>query len=639
MSSRPTVISVFAGKDFRMLARCARGNVAIMFGIAIIPLFAAVGAMLDYTRIAHQRTDLQVALDTAALVGVQHVSESDAAVREAAERYVAANYSHLGPVDLDVTVSEDRTRVTVKGTTSYDTVLMRVVGIDNVAVGALAEAVSGYESLEVAIALDLTGSMRMHMAGLREGAAALVDSLMSSTAAGDQLRIALVPYVTAVNIGNDPAHLAWMDTRGLARYHGENFENVRIGDFRCDPPPPPAPPVAANPPPAANPPAANPNPPRPQPNPPAPPPAPPSSPDLGQADVPHSTVLASFLARAADMALGALVTPAQAQSGGWPYGAMTEATPVDCNRETPSPVNHFDLFNAMNVDWAGCVEARPYPYDITDEPPSAARPDTLFVPYFWPDEVDHNGTVRNDYLRDDLTMPSWVKRRDEVRQAWLWKYDGAAVVPGVMKGATPSADMVAASGPNAACPDPIVPLTNRRDVLQDAIADMRSYAGSGTNLVEGMAWAWRTVSPGEPFEAEPYDPRRHKKIIVMMTDGMNEVVPQTDNHGHPNWNRSDYGAVGYASRQRLGSNEPGGITSELDRRFAELCRNVKDQDIEIYTVMFDPGGARLPASLETMFRHCASSADSNFFKATSHAELVSSFRNIAARILSIRLSR
>ena len=58
------------------------------------------------------------------------------------------------------------------------------------------------------------------------------------------------------------------------------------------------------------------------------------------------------------------------------------------NGKTYSGTNRFELFDKMNVDWGGCVESRPYPYDVTEAAPTSANPDTLYVPYFAPDEPD-----------------------------------------------------------------------------------------------------------------------------------------------------------------------------------------------------------------------------------------------------------
>ena len=48
-------------------------------------------------------------------------------------------------------------------------------------------------------------------------------------------------------------------------------------------------------------------------------------------------------------------------------------------------ITRFALFNAMRgTSWKGCVEVRPEPHDVTDSAPAGG--DSLFVPYFAPDE-------------------------------------------------------------------------------------------------------------------------------------------------------------------------------------------------------------------------------------------------------------
>jgi hypothetical protein len=63
-------------------------------------------------------------------------------------------------------------------------------------------------------------------------------------------------------------------------------------------------------------------------------------------------------------------------------------------------VDRFALYDALtNVDWDGCVESRPYPYDTDDTPPTAGVPDTFFVPTFAPDNPDSGG-FSNNYISD-----------------------------------------------------------------------------------------------------------------------------------------------------------------------------------------------------------------------------------------------
>jgi hypothetical protein len=351
---------------------------------------------------------------------------------------------------------------------------------------------------------------------------------------------------------------------------------------------------------------------------------------------PGSQDPASAIAKAASAGFSWILdqlSPATAEAsvaGPWPYGELTEDTPMDCNRMAPAPINHFHLFNGMGVRWKGCVEARPSTLDVTDERPTIGRPDSFFVPYFWPDESDNpNHEVRNNYLPDTLTIPSWVKHRnsDSLRQGWFWKY---------APGSTPNIDDTSflMRGPNAACPDPLVPLTTNRSRLLSTADNLRPYAASGTNIAEGLVWTWRMISPRFVDEAAPFD-KRNKKYVILMTDGFNDVVPQ-DRAG---WNKSDYGAIGYAAYRRLGTDNRDQITERLDQRVATICRNVKNDDIQIFTVLFDPMGYTDSSQVEALLRDCATSTARHVFKASSAEELIGAFRMIGTEISSVRLSR
>ncbi|MGY6567369.1 MAG: VWA domain-containing protein [Salinarimonas sp.] len=325
-------------------------------------------------------------------------------------------------------------------------------------------------------------------------------------------------------------------------------------------------------------------------------------------------------------------TEAQA-AGSWPYGTLTNSTPADCDRRVPRP-NHFDLFDAMNVPWKGCVESRPFPLDLSEDAPTPANPDSYFVPYFWPDERDGNSTIRNDYLPDYAGgRPSWVRSHGnaDLRRSWIWKYNS-----GVTPNTSPIIDlpyMVANRGPNLACPDPIVPLTGNRGTLLSAADNLMSYGASGTNIATGLVWAWRMLSPNFVPEARPYAPG-HRKIVILMTDGFNDFVPQNNS-----WNRSDYSGTGYVERQRFGTRNRNQIMNILDQRTAEVCERIKGRDIELYTVLFDPQGYTDASNVEQLLRECATTPNRHVFRADSQQELVNAFRSIGNQINALRISR
>ena len=51
------------------------------------------------------------------------------------------------------------------------------------------------------------------------------------------------------------------------------------------------------------------------------------------------------------------------------------------------------------ASWQGCVEARPYPYNVNDTPRVLDGPATLFVPMFAPDETDNARQLEPRRLR------------------------------------------------------------------------------------------------------------------------------------------------------------------------------------------------------------------------------------------------
>ncbi|MCF6303242.1 MAG: pilus assembly protein, partial [Devosiaceae bacterium] len=69
---------------------------------------------------------------------------------------------------------------------------------------------------------------------------------------------------------------------------------------------------------------------------------------------------------------------------------------------------------------------------------------------------------------------------------------------------------------------PMTELTHTRADLRTAITAMR--ARDNTYIPTGLMWGWRLLSPQTPFTAEPYNDE-NKKVIVLMTDGMNTISP------------------------------------------------------------------------------------------------------------------
>ena len=123
------------------------------------------------------------------------------------------------------------------------------------------------------------------------------------------------------------------------------------------------------------------------------------------------------------------------------------------------PSNRFALYDRItNVSWPGCVETRSYPMDVNDTAPSVGNPETLFVPYFAPDEPD-SGSYWNNYLSDATGSSD-----KSVRQKNVAKY-----APGSFAQASALGSSYG-RGPAFLCnSQPIMALTNNKTAVKAAI--------------------------------------------------------------------------------------------------------------------------------------------------------------------------
>lgn len=287
--------------------------------------------------------------------------------------------------------------------------------------------------------------------------------------------------------------------------------------------------------------------------------------------------------------------------------------------------NRLALFTKMGVAWGGCVESRPAPYDVEDSPASQGTPDSLFVPYFAPDESDKDSNTANDYLDDysDILSQYFVTG-DRKRQGQTAKYGTPWKVSRSDRGRAGYL-----YGPNAGCElQPITPLATSKATVTAAIASM-SVIGD-TNVALGLAWGWHVLSPTGPLvRGAPYTDTTTRKFAVVMTDGQNTSAYR------PNSNESVYSGIGYIWANRLGttSSDIAIRTRAIDERLALLCSNMKGAGIQIFTVRVE-----VAEGTSDLLRNCASNP-SMFYDVSDSGNLTATFRAIGAQISELRISR
>ncbi|MEX0853719.1 MAG: pilus assembly protein [Bauldia sp.] len=509
----------------RSLWRCRSGNVAMMFALAIIPLFGVVGAAVDYTRISRAQLRLADALDAALLsVGSQpEMTDKQAFAAVDAWMHAHLDTGWTGAWQL-ASLTQDGGKLTAVATTVVDMTLARLLGVDQVPVRVLSEAIRSLGKLELAMVLDNTGSMKgTKIATLKTAAGELVDSLAKTTKKPEDLRIALVPFSQTVNVGPGYEKASWLDAAGDSASAKSLF--------------------------------------------------------LGQT------------------------------------------------------VNRLDLFKAVGAAWGGCVETLAMPYEIEAAAPDPAKPDTLYVPYFAPDEPGNkvSGGYNNSYLKDsplkavkDALAAQGLPADQpdfQLLQGDVQKYTG-----------TPSSGTTGAFGyqygPNSGCEiAPLLRLSTNTTAVQQAINAM--IANGNTDIPIGLTWGWNVLAPSGPFgDGVAYGDDEWTKVVVLMTDGNNEN--QVGNLE----DQSYYSGIGYIWQGRIGatSADKATRTKLRDGRLGEICAKMKAEGVVIYTVRVEVKNGSSDVLLK-----CATEPE-NFYDVDDVGDLVAVFADIGGKIQKLRLA-
>ena len=272
----------------------------------------------------------------------------------------------------------------------------------------------------------------------------------------------------------------------------------------------------------------------------------------------------------------------------------------------------FQVWATMSgQSWGGCLEARPNGYEELDTAPTTGTPDTLWVPFFQPDEPDSSAYsgYNHSYLTDG------VNSTQDTRLKRYQKYAGQNN-----------------AGPNTGCSMlKIQPLTNSSATLKTAINNMIATGNTDVNL--GVGWGWRTLSPTAPYtEGSPYGDPYWNKAMVVLTDGTN-TEPTTNT-----FHQSDYTAFNYLVRNNLlgagVTHNTANAEAELDRRTALVCENAKASGIRVYTILLMENSNRAV----NLMQDCATSPDL-YFNSPSAAELQGVFNAIATDLSNLRVSR
>lgn len=164
---------------------------------------------------------------------------------------------------------------------------------------------------------------------------------------------------------------------------------------------------------------------------------------------------------------------------------------------------------------------------------------------------------------------------------------------------------------NVTCPGKLMPLSTDQGALDAMINNLN--ASGYTYIPAGLVWAWRLLTPTEPFAEgvtfETLASERGAKALILMTDGENTRAP-------------DYPTHESADQQ---------LANDLTK---ELCVNIKNQNIIVYTIAFDV----TDIEIKDILQGCATTP-SHYFDAASANDLIDAFSSIAMSLRRISLSK
>lgn len=524
------------GRTLRNWAEDSSGSVAVMFAMVFSALLLVTAVAIDFARGTSELSREQFALDTAALAATDKMGlpNEEAAIAETAHAFFEANAKRTNSRLTEIKTNPGEG--TISGTSGglIHNMLMKIFGTETTHVSAHTRVAKSTSRVEVVLVLDNSADLAgQPLTDLKNAAKNLVGLLFQSASVSDDIRIGIVPFSGAVNVGPGYRGQPWIDNSGLAPTHYEN---------------------------------------------------------------------------------------------------MQEQVP------------RFTLFDRMGKSWAGCVEVRPSPYDVTDAPPTAGNPATLFVPLFAPDEPDDinaaGDTYTNNYLPDagGTCTPQNAECKAYSRRGNCtnWSTPPIPVMQAqrqTCKYSNTSLDTASygplRKGPNMLCDSaPLTRLTGRRSELVSAIDAMQ--ASGRANIGEGVMWGWRVLSPEAPFaDGAAYQTRGVRKIMIVLARGANWA------EGLRNVNDSTYTAWGYGVENRLSpqSHTSTSLTNSMNEMTRAACRSVTDKGVEVYSIGFGQSDAHT----RSMLQYCASNPHMNF-DPKDFNELMAVFEGISKMSLQLRIA-
>lgn len=186
---------------FKRFTANTKGTIAVTYALSLVPILAAAGAAIDFSRYSSMQTQMQAALDAGTLAAAAAKNKTSAQrIQIGKDAYVmnmakgfASNYTST----ITFTVNDIAVKATAAAT--LPTTILAVAGINTFDVIISADVnIPEIKKAEIALVLDYSGSMgdvagsQVKYIAMRQAAIKLVDDITKDNA--DKVKFALVPF-------------------------------------------------------------------------------------------------------------------------------------------------------------------------------------------------------------------------------------------------------------------------------------------------------------------------------------------------------------------------------------------------------------------------------------------------------------
>lgn len=188
------------------LIRNRSGSVLPIVALCGLVIIGVAGFAIDAGRLALMHSMLQSSIDAAGLSSAAKMTT--AAVDDEIEKFINANFSSAY-VGAKVTshssqLSADEKTLQITATAEAPTVFMRLFGINTITTSALTDVTRATGGLELALVLDVTGSMSSSnkIGSLKSAAKDLLQIVFGGENSVEHLHVGIVPFTQTVNVGS-----------------------------------------------------------------------------------------------------------------------------------------------------------------------------------------------------------------------------------------------------------------------------------------------------------------------------------------------------------------------------------------------------------------------------------------------------